>query len=100
MSLLPKSIHRCRPYPTKFNSGRDIPASGLEFVCVFGQDGLLELATEWFSNDYWPLYATYGHQNTPRIRRDCASLILVDDSGQVLIFLSNLRTVPRARLSC
>ena len=25
MSLLPKSIHRCRPYPTKFNSGRDIP---------------------------------------------------------------------------
>ena len=25
MSLLPKSIHRCRRYPTKFNSGRDIP---------------------------------------------------------------------------
>ena len=25
MSLLPKSIHRCRPYPTKFNSARDIP---------------------------------------------------------------------------
>ena len=23
--LLPKSIHRCRRYPTKFNSGRDIP---------------------------------------------------------------------------
>ena len=22
MSLLPKSIHRCRRYPTKFNSGR------------------------------------------------------------------------------
>ena len=21
----PKSIHRCRRYPTKFNSGRDIP---------------------------------------------------------------------------
>ena len=56
------------------------PGLRLEFVCVFGQDGLLELATEWFSNDYWPLYATYGHQNTPRIRRDCASLILVDDS--------------------
>ena len=27
MSLLPKSIHRCRRYPTKFNSGRDIPES-------------------------------------------------------------------------
>ena len=27
MSLLPKSIHRCRRYPTKFNSGRDIPRS-------------------------------------------------------------------------
>ncbi len=27
MSLLPKSIHRCRRYPTKFNSGRDIPTS-------------------------------------------------------------------------
>ena len=26
MSLLPKSIHRCRCYPTKFNSGRDIPS--------------------------------------------------------------------------
>ena len=25
MSLLPKSIHRCRRYPTTFNSGRDIP---------------------------------------------------------------------------
>ena len=25
MSLLPKSIHRCRRYPTKFNIGRDIP---------------------------------------------------------------------------
>ena len=28
MSLLPKSIHRCRRYPTKFNSGRDIPGRG------------------------------------------------------------------------
>ncbi len=28
MSLLPKSIHRCRRYPTKFNSGRDIPSRG------------------------------------------------------------------------
>ena len=27
MSLLPKGIHRCRRYPTKFNSGRDIPES-------------------------------------------------------------------------
>ena len=27
MSLLPKSIHWCRRYPTKFNSGRDIPRS-------------------------------------------------------------------------
>ena len=26
MSLLPKSIHWCRRYPTKFNSGRDIPS--------------------------------------------------------------------------
>ena len=25
MSLLPKSIHRCRRYPTKCNSGQDIP---------------------------------------------------------------------------
>ena len=28
MRLLPKSIHRCRRYPTKFNSGRDIPLVG------------------------------------------------------------------------
>ena len=25
MRLLPKSIHRCHRYPTKFNSGRDFP---------------------------------------------------------------------------
>ena len=29
MSLLPKSIHRCRRYPTKFNSGWDIPLAGV-----------------------------------------------------------------------
>ena len=28
MRLLPKSIHRCRRYPTKFNSGRDISLYG------------------------------------------------------------------------
>ena len=28
MRLLPKSVHRCRRYPTKFNSGRDIPEIG------------------------------------------------------------------------
>ena len=33
MSLLPKSIHRCRRYPTKFNSGRDIPEQG-EIVLI------------------------------------------------------------------
>ena len=27
MRLLPKSIHWCRRYPTKFNSGRDIPST-------------------------------------------------------------------------
>ena len=31
MRLLPKSIHRCRRYPTKFNSGRDIPWKIAEF---------------------------------------------------------------------
>ncbi len=31
MSLLPKSIHRCRRYPTKFNSGRDIPNFGVAY---------------------------------------------------------------------
>ena len=30
MRLLPKSIHRCRRYPTKFNSGRDIPSSSTD----------------------------------------------------------------------
>ena len=32
MSLLPKSIHRCRRYPTKFNSGRDIPRIAQEIA--------------------------------------------------------------------
>ena len=32
MSLLPKSIHRCRRYPTKFNSGRDIPGDPVNFL--------------------------------------------------------------------
>ena len=31
MSLLPKSIHRRRRYPTKFNSGRDIPLESANF---------------------------------------------------------------------
>ena len=35
MSLLPKSIHRCRRYPTKFNSGRDIP-----LMQLIGEHGL------------------------------------------------------------
>ncbi len=34
MSLLPKSIHRCRRYPTKFNSGRDIPVV-IHATCSF-----------------------------------------------------------------
>ncbi len=33
----PKSIHRCRRYPTKFNSGRDIPPWGM--VLVTGPTG-------------------------------------------------------------
>ena len=33
MRLLPKSIHRCRRYPTKFNSGRDIPHLPVEALC-------------------------------------------------------------------
>ena len=39
MSLLPKSIHRCRRYPTKFNSGRDIPLFG-EAVRNFTEMGI------------------------------------------------------------
>ena len=35
MRLLPKSIHRCRRYPTKFNSGRDIP----QVSEMFGDEG-------------------------------------------------------------
>ena len=35
MSLLPKSIHRCRRYPTKFNSGRDIPRLRIDHQMKF-----------------------------------------------------------------
>ncbi len=50
MRLLPKSIHRCRRYPTKFNSGRDIPYRSHGFVskgdaCPLGAADLL--AWEW-----------------------------------------------------
>ena len=38
MSLLPKSIHRCRRYPTQFNSGRDIPSEQVRVV----QNDLME----------------------------------------------------------
>ena len=34
MRLLPKSIHWCRRYPTKFNSGRDIPTIWKEITKV------------------------------------------------------------------
>ncbi len=39
MRLLPKSIHRCRRYPTKFNSGRDIPS--LSAVFTIDIDGVV-----------------------------------------------------------
>ena len=32
MRLLPKSIHWCRRYPTKFNSGRDIPMDAVDAI--------------------------------------------------------------------
>ena len=34
MRLLPKSIHWCRRYPTKFNSGRDIPVDRAPVVKI------------------------------------------------------------------
>ncbi len=56
MSLLPKSIHRCRRYPTKFNSGRDIP-HGYEFpdstfITGHSMGGGISLATI----EYYPQY--------------------------------------------
>ncbi len=40
MRLLPKSIHRCRRYPTKFNSGRDIPTNYDEDLStIFAREG-------------------------------------------------------------
>ena len=41
MSLLPKSIHRCRRYPTKFNSGRDIPKDEFEGDWPFRVDRVI-----------------------------------------------------------
>ena len=39
MRLLPKSIHWCRRYPTKFNSGRDIPMKiGVATLTPFGKE--------------------------------------------------------------
>ena len=41
MRLLPKSIHRCRRYPTKFNSGRDIPLDlGGDYILIGSKDGI------------------------------------------------------------
>ena len=37
MRLLPKSIHRCRRYPTKFNSGRDIPSFRARYASSMDQ---------------------------------------------------------------
>ena len=38
MRLLPRSIHRCHRYPTKFNSGRDFPFDeGGRCKRLFGQ---------------------------------------------------------------
>ena len=46
MSLLPKSIHRCRRYPTKFNSGRDIPGSEHTVLLLQVVDHILLLAVD------------------------------------------------------
>ena len=44
MRLLPKSIHRCHRYPTKFNSGRDIPR--IEDSMASGSNFTLPLTTK------------------------------------------------------
>ena len=60
MRLLPKSIHRCRRYPTKFNSGRDIPpgllgmfAFYLGLVLVYPCWILLAGIPLYFGNMHW-----------------------------------------------
>ncbi len=45
MRLLPKSIHRCRRYPTKFNSGRDIPGVEPAEDLRFGMSVFLMIET-------------------------------------------------------
>ena len=42
MRLLPKSIHWCRRYPTKFNSGRDIPGISVESTNAVLKQGTVE----------------------------------------------------------
>ncbi len=48
----------------------------------------------WAESDRSYLMVSKGSVKSPEVRRPQSS------GGQVLIFLSNLRTVPRARLSC
>ena len=48
MRLLPKSIHWCRRYPTKFNSGRDIPAfNPRRFNFLRGEGPIIEGIANW-----------------------------------------------------
>ena len=52
MSLLPKSIHWCRRYPTKFNSGRDIPqdrSNGFMFASGLALTGALFIRSQLFN---------------------------------------------------
>ena len=46
MSLLPKSIHRCRRYPTTFNSGRDIPERASAYASNVGRLTFDELSVD------------------------------------------------------
>ena len=177
MRLLPKSIHRCRRYPTKFNSGRDISGGSTRsaemkrqslskkvrfevfkrdsFTCQYcgkkapevilvvdhiepiakgGSDDMLNLITSCFDcnsrkSDRTLDDTTVLHKQLKQLaelqeRKQQIEMMFewqkslmslddqvveelslfwherVDPHGQVLIFLSNLRMVPRARLSC
>ena len=75
MRLLPKSIHWCRRYPTKFNSGRDIPALTAPLSVSSGQVLTWELSG---ANDlYHSITNTYADGQASQSWADFAMRILM-----------------------
>ena len=70
MRLLPKSIHRCRRYPTKFNSGRDISSMAEESYKPTWRSLKRYPVPQWVQDGKFGIYTHWGVYSVPAMGPD------------------------------